>query len=243
MKSFRLFFVGAFAVGVIAPATLSAQSTVRGPNGNEFRYLGDTIWRLRDTTMTRLVLRGDTARRTMFVFGRMRMEQTYVQVGDSAFILPMKDSTGKMRPALPGAARSMPISIVSSEAMMVETALKQNAMQANLPMGFNWDAPLRTDTEVTYAFGANTRIVQFKDTVRYIRGCSAAPPIDTTTYVLYASDSVMRLSPNARMFDRHMARAVHGDMSSANLRQRVAQNAERPITPIPALRKWPCDLR
>lgn len=243
MNSFRSLVLSAAAYGLLAPIALAAQTTILGATGIELRYHGDTIWRMRDTTMTRLILRGDTARRTMFVSGRFRMEQTYVQVGDSAIIVSSKDSTGKERPPIPGTARAVPVSIVSSEAAMVENSLRQSAMQARMPISSSWDAPLSSDTERTYLFGANTRIVQFKDTVRYIRGCTAAPPIDTTAYVLFATDSVKRVSPNPRMFDRHMARAVQGDMSSANLRQRVAQSAEIPSAPIPALRKWPCDQR
>src|SRR5262245_61078464 len=65
---------------------LAAQTTVPGGRGLEMRYHGDTIWRIRDTTVTRSVFRGDTLRRVFYSNGVLQYTNTYVQKGDNAIL-------------------------------------------------------------------------------------------------------------------------------------------------------------
>jgi hypothetical protein len=127
---------------------------------------------------------------------------------------------------------------------MLEMAIRNQAsMNRIASSGFappSNDAPMSPAEIQNYAMSANRNLVQHRDTVRYITGCAAAGPVDTTTYILFANDSVHRLQPSPRSLGRMMALAVRADMSSVLLRQRVSTG---PAPDLPGPRKWPCDKR
>jgi len=236
-----------FAISATAfcASQVAAQTIVPVGRGTEMRYHGDTIWRIRDTTVTRSILHGDTLRRVFYTNGVLRYTNTYVQKGDNAILIEDLDSAGKARyqsdPSL-RTPRTMPVSMMESDRMMLESAVRMWQSQSNARYAPP-EAPLTTSEVRTYPMSANLVIVQFRDTVRYIRGCAAAPPVDTTTYVLFGLDSAHRVSPAPRKFDGYMAAAIRGDMSSNMLRTAVASQNAPPSPPLPALNKWPCDKR
>jgi hypothetical protein len=79
-------------------------------------------------------------------------------------------------------------------------------------------------------------MTQHRDTVRYIRGCAAVGHADTTVFLLFARDSVKRLSTDPRMFGEAMVLSLVGHMRSALLQQ---SNASRSPDVVRALPKLP----
>ena len=71
------------------------------------------------------------------------------------------------------------------------------------------------DAVTTYAVSPAVRMTQHRDTVRYIRGCVELGRVDTTTFLMFAADSVRRLSPPARTFGPAMANSLVAHMRSA----------------------------
>lgn len=236
----------ALAAGLVLwTQPMHGQTVLKQQGGGELRYRGDTIWRERDTTVMRMVYKGDTATRTFFIDGKEIAHTVSLLMGDVARMISARSANGvAQEPAAVG--RIVPVMAFMSERMMLEQAISSNAMSERMAsIGSSmpsWEAPLSPTEVQTYGFSPNTRIVQHRDTVRYVRGCAAAPPIDTTVYVMFATDSVQRLSPSPRTFGRHMASAVRGDMGSILLQQRVAQARTAPVG-IPGPRRWPCDIR
>lgn len=243
----RLAAALASAALLTAPS-VGAQSIVTGPTGTEFRYLGDTIWMSRDTTMTRVILRGDTATRTRFVHGTVVSSATYVQRGDFADQIAGIGADGESNMPT-DARRPTPVAILTSERQMLESAIRSEQMQARMA-GMSRGLPTADASPAApreYRVSPNTRIVQHRDTVRYIRGCTAAPPVDTTVYVLFGADSVQRRSPDPRSFDRHMVSAIRQDMNASLLRERSAElpggGATASLPSLPSLATWVCDVR
>ena len=233
-------------IGVsISSSSLHAQTVVQALGGVELRYRGDTIWRERDTTMTRVIFRGDTTIRTFYTHGKVTATMTYVIAGDDAMLVQYLDADGKVRPPA-STPRTTSTLVALGERQMLETAIRSSAMTQQMSsMGRGmpgYDAPLSPATVQTYAMSANKNLVQHGDTVRYITGCAAAGPADTTVYLLFANDSLKRLSPDARTFGPAMAAAVRADMSSVLLRQRVSRDPAE-FRDLPGPRKWPCDRR
>jgi hypothetical protein len=235
----------ALALAIICSTSLSAQTVFPSLGGGELRYSGDTIWRERDTTTVRIVFRGDTATRTSYMHGKATGSQTYVLKGDDALLVDQRDADGKPRALLPTARVTSAI-VVMGERMLLESAVKQRSMTQRMSgMGVAMpgnDAPLSPATPQMYAMSANRNLVQHLDTVRYITGCVAAGPVDTTVYVLFANDSLRRLSPSPRTFGRAMVAAVRSDMGGVLLRQRVALDPAE-FKDLPGPKKWPCDRR
>jgi hypothetical protein len=241
----RLRFLVTFAVLTlgVSPAALDAQTVVQGGIGTELRFLGDTIWRLRDTTMTAVVFRADTITRLNFIHGKPTGTTRYLLRGDVSIMIDDKDGAGKPRnQSFWG--RVGPELVVGGERTMIEQVYRNKEMvERATAMGMpSNDAPNSPPDKRYYPFSANLNIEQHLDTVRYIRGCAAAPPIDTTVYLMFASDSVRRLSPAPRTFDRIMVAAVRSDMSRVVLSQRVTPRGF--VVPgLPGPVKWPCDKR
>ena len=241
-------------VGLLLSVTLTpsvgAQTIVSGFGGNEMRYRGDTIWNQRDTTMSRAIFRGDTVFRSRYVHGRLVNTTTSVVRGDNATIIEQRDASGLVRAApAPGTTSA---GAALAEQQMLEQTVRSSAMMdlnktiraQTAAMGISmpaFDAPNSPAVVQRYAFTANTNIVQHGDTVRYITGCAEAPPVDSVVYVLFAYDSLRRVSASPRTFDRYMVAAVRGDMSST-LIQRAGTPGSKP-TGLPGVRKWPCDRR
>lgn len=242
----RLFRLAAVAIAAmpLCGRSLSAQTTIPGITGMVMRYHGDTIWRERDTTMSRVVFRGDTVIRTMYVHGKSTGTMTYVLSGDDALLVQNVDGDGKPRTGVQ-AARSAPALAVIGERQLLESAITSRGMQERMSgMGIGMpgnDAPVSPTTVQTYAMSANRNLVQHGDTVRYITGCQAVGHADTTVYVLFANDSLKRLTPDARTFGPAMVAAVRADMGGVLLRQRVRDPAD--FAALPGPRKWPCDRR
>ncbi|MBL0940948.1 MAG: hypothetical protein IBJ03_18795 [Gemmatimonadaceae bacterium] len=238
--------ISAAVVVLTATTPLPAQS-IATSGGVEYRISGDTIWRRRDTTMTRSVFKGDTLERTYSLNGQRRTLTTYVQNGDSARVIDHRtfDTQGTAtRSPTDGSFRAVPMPIVDIDgqaillAMRMERTREMTSAYVTRPT-----MPESPSASHEYAFRANTRIVQIGDTIRYIMGCEAAPPVDTTTYLMFGADSVRRLSRAPRTFDRYLNTAIRADIESAIIRRSAASRDVPPSTPVPALRRWPCDRR
>ena len=242
MNSRLIKVIAVLTVG-IPTSSLYSQTVVQGGTGVELRYLGDTIWRLRDTTMTTVVFRADTVTRSYFVHGKLTGTARYVVKGDVTVMIDDKDGDGKPRNQSVW-GRPGPEILAGGERRMIESAVRSREMNermSRMSMPSN-DAPASPVDKRSYASTANLNIEHQVDTVRYIRGCVAAPPVDTTMYVLFASDSVRRIKPAPRTFDRLMNAAIRADMTGANLSQLVSGRAA--VVPgLPGPPKWPCDKR
>lgn len=212
--------------------------------GAEARYRGDTIWRERDSTLSRTVFRGDTVERTSYLHGKSTGSLTYVVHGDNAMLIASTDSAGRVRAGLP-AMRPTPASIALGERMLLEQALRAQAMEAQLAGITAYqraEAPMLPQTTQSYPFSANRQIEVHVDTVRYISGCAAAPPIDTTTYLLFGTDSLRRISPAPRTFGRMMVAAVNADITMSLTRRNMAAR-DPDFSALPGPPRWPCDKR
>ncbi|MBC8090083.1 MAG: hypothetical protein H7Z40_22725 [Phycisphaerae bacterium] len=255
-------------VTVLAGLAVSdAQAQITTPintGGFQYRYHGDTIWRQRDTTMVQTVYRADTVFRSTFFHGRKSSSYTYLALGDSSRILESRDAAGRFvalvnrnGPSLASleldrTSIDATFRMAESETRMVEVdARMQELRERSASLGMNPPPlPIRVPTipvsptsKLTYPFSANRLIEQLGDTVRYITGCAARPPVDTTVFLLFATDSVRRLRPSPRSFDKFMALAMHADMRTVLLRQRVQPRNVPAMKDVPKLTPWPCDRR
>ncbi len=235
----RYGFVTVMLVSFTAFSPVAAQRVVSDGIGSEYRSRGDTIWRLRDTTMTRAVYRADTVVQTRYVLGRATGSTISVVRGDSATTVARLGPSGEVLPG-PGAPRTMSAILALSEQRMFEMAVRR---ESSMPQGFALpEAPVSPADVQRYPLSASTNIIQHGDTVWYVRGCVQEPPADTTTYLLFANDSLRRLSPSPRTFDKYMVTAVRSDMNRIALAQVVAARRP-PVTDLPGVRKSPCDKR
>ncbi|HYW31479.1 MAG TPA: hypothetical protein VE869_08240 [Gemmatimonas sp.] len=225
----------------LLPAPSAAQSrptVVQSPvGGQEFRYLGDTIWSQRDTTMTRAVYRADTAIIARFMHGRMIGSTTYLLQDGMARIIELRDSTGAAR-ALPTDRKPMPAMLALGTRAMLESTVRSSEMRNRLPGGPSYDVPRSPSMPTTYALRTNGTAVHHGDTIRITPGCPGAAAGSTTTWLLFGNDSVKRLSPSPRTFDRYMVMALLGELSSSVLNARVREM--RPAMPLPGPTKGVC---
>lgn len=234
--------------------TYAQKTVVNAMVGMELRYHGDTIWRWRDTTMVRTVFRGDTVIRSSFVNDVATNSMTYVITGDVASVVELRNGTGAALPA--GAGATSPATTLMAERDLFTMSVRQKAAElqsaqmfermassgASLPEMPSFMPPRSPADLRKYPFSPNTTIFQHGDTVRYVHGCAAIPRTDTTIYVILASDSLRRVTPNPRTFNHMMTSAVLADMTSVLLRQySAARDVADPLLPGP--RKWACDLR
>lgn len=229
----------------LSAAIAQAQSvTVNGGVGVVYRYSADTIWRQRDTSMTRTVFRGDTAERSLFVNEIMTSSTRYLVRGDSAIAIERRDRSGKV---VAGFTSSLQLVSLESDRTIIEQTQAMAAMDAlrnpNFPPRPTIDPPVSPATWQVYAISANKIITQIRDTVVYITGCSARPPVDSTVYQVFGADSVRRLAPSPRTFGPLMVQAITADMSIVMARQRLKDRNDPAAPKVPRLAKWPCDLR
>ncbi|MEP6835629.1 MAG: hypothetical protein ABJB74_19740 [Gemmatimonas sp.] len=250
-------------IGVSSLSHAQARVVQSSLLGIQYRILGDTIWRDRDTTSVQSVYRGDTLYENRFVFGRKIQSEIFVINGDNAKIVSSLDGAGKTIPSTRSNGTSAgglegtrmllenAFRTVDSDARMREAEARlQESYQRALALGLDVRPPPKRavpDSSPTvkrvYPIAASRLLEQLGDTVRYISRCAARPPVDTTVYLLFASDSVRRLSPSPRTFDAMMARAVRSDMRSVATRQAVSVSDSSLAKNIPGFSKWPCDLR
>lgn len=229
----------AFALAVVAQRDVLAQQTFVGATVGVFRYSGDTLWLLRDTTETRVVYHGDTVTRRLSIDGRMRSEMTMVVHGDSAILVRFRDAMGE-RPTS-AAMPAMPASLAFSERNMLASEVRLDQMsraRAQSNMNDPLFVPTSSDTTRTYRVSPATRIVQHGDTLRLLSGC-AASRVDTTVFRLFGTDSVRRLSSPARTFAQPMAVSLISQMRLAQTRERLAASAP-PLPPGVPTPRDPC---
>jgi hypothetical protein len=215
---------------VVAHNASVAQKTIVHLGG-VLRYHGDTIWMERDTMVTRAIYRGDTVIKTTWMNDIQVSSSTYLVTGDAARLIGMVDKSGTAMP-VPENARAMPLQVVSMERTMLEFALRnQESMARVSAMGVmrRNEPPLFADTELRYTVSSAMRLVQYRDTVRYVRGCPGANRADTTTFVLFKADSVKRVNPE-RMFGQAMAESVINAMRTALMQEFL----KRQTSPLPA---------
>ncbi len=201
--------------------------------GTEFRYLGDTIWTQRDTTMTRAVYRADTVIITRFMHGRMVTSTTFLLADGMARTLEIRDSTGAVRRPGPD-AKPFPAMVALGPRTMLESAVRSSTMLGRSPKGMSYDVPRSPSTPISYALRTIGTAVHHGDTIRITPGCPGVLSTNTTTWLLVGSDSVRRLSPSPRTFDRYMVMALLGDLSSSVLNARVREMQPSPALPGPS---------
>ncbi|MEP6835630.1 MAG: hypothetical protein ABJB74_19745 [Gemmatimonas sp.] len=259
----RMTFASLLLVVATTAGHSQAAVVIPASGGIQYRYHGDTVWRERDTTVTRSLYRQDTLYRSTFSFGRTTSSDIYVALGDSVALIESRDASGKI--VTSSRSRFSGVTYFDSDRFGIEGAIRNAAQEVRSREGdarineMNERAiaagrspmvppttptvPLSPSTKVTYPFSANRTLEQHGDTVWNIVGCAARPPVETTVYLLFASDSVRRLSPSPRTFDAMMARAVRADIASVFLRQRVRPADNPAMRGVPNLNKWPCDRR
>ncbi|MES2523501.1 MAG: hypothetical protein V4617_12430 [Gemmatimonadota bacterium] len=229
-----------FGLGVL-PVTTAAQprpAVVQSAvGGTEFRYLGDTIWTQRDTTMTRAVYRADTVVIARFMHGRLLVSTTYLLVDGVARTLEVRDSTGAVRRVSPD-AKPVPAMMALGPRTMLESAVR-TSMRPRSPNGPTYDVPRAPSTPISYALRTVGTAVHHGDTIRITPGCPATASTNTTTWLLVGSDSVRRLSPSPRTFDRYMVMALLGDLSTSVLNARV--RGMQPAVALPGPTKGLCE--
>lgn len=236
--SLALAFVLPFVLLPVLAESQVRPTVVQSPvGGQEFRYLGDTIWAQRDTTMMRAVYRADTAIIARFMHGRMIGSTTYLLQDGMARVLELRDSTGAVRP-LPADVKPMPAMVALGTRTMLESAVRSAEMRNRMSGGPSYDVPRSPSTPTTYLLRTTGTAVHHGDTIRITPGCPGAPSGSATTWLLFGSDSVKRLSPDPRTFDRYMVTALLGELSSSVLNARVREIA--PTTPLPGPSKGIC---
>jgi hypothetical protein len=204
--------------------------------GSVIRFHNDTIWRERDSTLSRVVFRGDTIQQSSSINGRGTLA-TYVIDGDSARTLSFINMDGSPRTQSIG--QTIPSMMILSDRRMIESQISMAEMQARLPtpmpngpvvvdgLSNPVPRPASPGTTVTYDPAPDVRMLHLGDTVRYIRGCAPRTPVDTTVFVFVGADSVKRLNP-ARTFGRGMVASLVGQMQMTDLRQSIAARDPEP---------------
>lgn len=221
---------------LLSPAVLGAQSkTVRSITGAIYRYHGDTIWVVRDSTLIRVVYQADTTTRAQWVNDTLRYTATYLRDGPGATTIDYRRG-GVIDSSAIG--RSVPLLMLTGERTQLESAIRMEesnaqrvrmeaaAMSAGLspPPGLP-EAPRFATEPIRYSVSARITIVQHADTVRYVVGCPGARA-DTSVFVFFTgTDSVRRLSPAPRVFGEGMVSSLLGAMRRALLQARLAQSA------------------
>lgn len=212
----------------VALATSAAQRSIISI-GAVYRYHGDTIWVERDTTLMRTIFRGDTIIKTMWLNDVQRSSQTYVAEADSARLIAAVDQSGRPVPVA-ASARRYPLEVLTMDRRMLESQLRMEGTMAavsSLGLMAQYEPPLFADTVRHYAVSRTLRLVQFRDTVRYLRGCEGAALIDTTTFILYKSDSLKRVKPE-RVFGQAMAVSVLNAMRMSLTQERMKSRMPAP---------------
>ena len=221
----------AVALGFVARSAV-AQKTVISGTGMVFRYHGDTIWMDRDSTTTRTIYRGDTVITTMSTNDAVRRQMVYVMVRDSARLIDATDSLGHR--VADGIGRSYPATVVGFVRTMLEMELRNADNRARIAaMTRNGDLtepPPMPETPRRYVVSPATAIIQHRDTVLYLRGCPASAHIDTTTFLMFGTDSVRRLTRPQRTFGQAMALSLTSQMRMSLTRAFL--DARQP--PLPA---------
>lgn len=207
-----------FTVLTALPVAARAQKTFVGMTGAVFRYHGDTIWMSQDTTETRSIIHGDTVINRRSINDQLENETTAVVHGDSALIIAMTGRDGRPRP-VPPARSTMPAMI----ATFAQKMLEMESRTANLGGGMaaRFGPPTSPDSTLEYVLSPASRIMQHRDTVRIIKGCPSERT-DTTTFLLFGTDSTRRLTAPQRTFGEPMAQTLIGEMRNARLQEMVA---------------------
>jgi hypothetical protein len=197
----------------------SAQKTIVN-GGAVLRYHGDTIWMERDTMLIRAIYRGDTVIRTIAINDVVLSSMTYLVIGDGAQLIGMNDRTGAaVRGPLP--TTTVPLAAIVSERSLLESALRMQETMARVSssaMMSRTEPPVFADTVRRYVASSALQLVQYRDTVKYVRGCAGAGRFDTTAFVLFNADSVKRVKPE-RMFGQAMAVSVVTAMRMALMQE------------------------
>jgi len=236
----RLVIPSAVAI-LLTASTAGAQKSMVTNMGWMVRYHGDTIWVERDSVASRAIVHGDTVDRVEKVNDRHRSDMSYRVRGDSAFLLIVRDSSGRSVD-FGKAARAVPALVVLFERQILGMQLRTADLQSRVPflMVDRFDPPAHPDSMQTYAVSRGVTMSQRRDTVWYVNGCAALGRADTTVFLLFARDSVKRLSPNPRMFGQAMALSLVGHMRTTLLQASVAARSAAATRDVPSLPN-PCD--
>src|SRR4051812_7804052 len=124
----RFAIAGLCSLLTAATSTAQRKSLISG--GSIYRYLGDTIWVERDTTVRRTIFRGDTIVKTSWLNGGQLSSQIYVAMGDSARLIAVGDSAGRVSArTIP---RALPLRGLTIEREMLETQLRMQALMSQV---------------------------------------------------------------------------------------------------------------
>lgn len=164
--------------------------------GSVTRIHNDTIWRERDSTVSRDVFRKDTVQRSYSMNGRGTVA-TYVIDGDSARTIDFVNMDGSRRTESIG--QTVPATTVLGERRMLESQISMANRQAQLALPALPTFPVVVDglanpvprpavpaVERVYDPAPDVRMLHLGDTIRYIRGCAPRTRLDTTVFVFLA---------------------------------------------------------
>jgi hypothetical protein len=212
------------AAAMAVPDGAHAQKTVVGVTGNVIRYLGDTIWVERDTTLRRTIYRGDTVTRASWLNDRLRTTETFVLRGDQALLIEFRDSTGNAV-EFKAPLRPLPAMIATMDRRMLESELRMDDLRSRIGhAGDAMEPPVAPDPARTYRLSETRTLLHHRDTISITRNCSALRQTDTTVYLVFGWDSVRRVAPSPRSFGSAMAYALVGDMRTALVAELAATN-------------------
>jgi hypothetical protein len=202
------------------------------------RYHGDTVWRETDSMAVRTIFHRDSVDRLFTINDTPRYSNSYVLEGDSAILIDATDSTGKHTTT--GIGTRSPSLMLVTELRSIESQLGMAKLQGYLPTTANpIPRPASPEQPVTYAVSPFLTLVQHGDTLRYIRGCAARSPTDTTVFVFFGADSVKRMSPS-RMFGIPMVASLVGQMNRPGILQAVSGRDAAFAGDLPRAQADPC---
>ena len=218
------------AASMIPITVAHAQKSFVALTGSIYRYNGDTIWMEKDSTVMRSIAHGDTIENRTTVNDRVTRDMVAVVHGDSARVISTLGRDGLPRPAT-GRARSMPASGVT----FLQKTLEVEQRTASLGAGRIFDQfmpPALPDPAREYVVSPASRIVQHRDTVWSIKGCPTEQN-DTTTFLLFGTDSTRRLTTPERTFGQGMVQSLIGEMRQSLMRDLVAAQLPAPPADLP----------
>jgi hypothetical protein len=213
---FRLISRSAFLMSMAAAALPAQRQMVIGSTGDVFRYNGDTVWRERDSSLTRSIRHGDTIiEQRMHAAGWGPEEIRIVprQPGEAVVAI---GPDGKQHATATGPTNGWE---GATRAIFTLAVLYQQN-QARWLFPSDHEPLLSPETPRVYVVDSASRLVQYRDTVRVIKGCAGARH-DTTTFLMFGGDSARRISSPERTFGIGVAQGLIGQMRRVLLEAKI----------------------
>ncbi|MES2521631.1 MAG: hypothetical protein V4617_02950 [Gemmatimonadota bacterium] len=215
----RVFPVVAMILTAASSASAQDVTIIDRMSGSELRKRGDSIWTRRDSAMQLEVHRGDTSTRTNYVHGLMRWSVTFLRVRDSVRVIAATGAPGAFIPYVgtPG-MHSRTVANFNREALVRAHRIDSLARLGQLPLR---DLPRSPDTLIVYPLNCRQFMTHHADTIRRIVERPNSTIRDSSVFVLFGDDSVRRVWPFPRTFDRYVASSLRNDLAFSDRIQRA----------------------